>query len=68
MMQERFGTGPSEQEVPACVKCGGQTTRLLSFLPRFGETPAYYVFECSACKALTWLRDNAPREQPPSGK
>jgi hypothetical protein len=33
---------------------------LLSFLPRFGETPAYYVFECIACRALTWVRGDAP--------
>lgn len=63
-MQVRFGTGLSEQQNPACAKCG-QTTRLLSFLPRFGETPAYYVFECNACKALSWVRDDAPTPQPP---
>jgi len=29
-------------------------TELLSFIPRFGDQPAYRIFECSACKALTW--------------
>lgn len=65
MMQERFGIEPSEQ-VPQCEKCG-KATRLLSFLPRFGKTPAYYVFECTACKALAWVPD-APRRRLPSGK
>ena len=58
-MQQVFGPGQSRQEPPVCPKCG-QATRLLSFLPRFGETPAYYIFECTACKALTWVRDDAP--------
>jgi hypothetical protein len=64
-MQLCFGTGPSEPESPACQKCG-EATRLLSFLPRFGETPAYYVFECHLCEALTWLREHAPEHKPPS--
>ena len=41
---------------PKCAKCG-DTTELLSFIPRFGERPAYYIFECAACKALTWIAE-----------
>jgi predicted nucleic acid-binding Zn ribbon protein len=37
-----------------CRKCG-EATELLSFIPHFGERPAYRIFECGACKALTWV-------------
>ena len=46
---------PSHAE-PKCEKCGDQTA-LLSFIPRFGERPAYHIFECGACKALTWIAE-----------
>jgi hypothetical protein len=36
---------------------GGATTEILSFIPRFGERPAYQIFECGACKALTWIAE-----------
>jgi hypothetical protein len=44
-------TGP-----PKCQKCG-DATELLSFIPRFGDRPAYHIFDCSACKALTWIAE-----------
>ena len=46
-----------------CEKCG-ETAELLSFIPRFGERPAYRIFECGACKALTWIAEAivGPRE------
>lgn len=47
---------PAAKAEPNCEKCGG-TTALLSFIPRFGERPAYRIFECGACQALTWLAE-----------
>jgi hypothetical protein len=44
---------PNPQE---CSKCGA-AAELLSFIPRFGERPAYRIFECGACKALTWIAE-----------
>ena len=41
---------------PPCEKCG-QATELLSFIPRFGDRPAYRIFDCAACKALTWIAE-----------
>jgi hypothetical protein len=46
---------PSEVE-PRCEKCSG-VTALLSFIPRFGNRPGYRIFECDACKALTWIAE-----------
>jgi hypothetical protein len=43
---------------PKCAKCGGSTS-LVAFLPRFGERPAYRIFECRACKALVWIAETA---------
>jgi len=37
-------------------KCGG-VTGLASFIPRFGERPAYHIFECGTCSALTWIAE-----------
>jgi|GraSoiStandDraft_47_1057283.scaffolds.fasta_scaffold488316_2 DNA-directed RNA polymerase subunit M/transcription elongation factor TFIIS len=42
---------PAEQK---CEKCD-EATELLSFIRRFGDRPAYHIFECSACKHLTWI-------------
>jgi hypothetical protein len=42
--------------VPPCEKCGA-TTELVSFIPRFGDRPAYRIFDCAACKALTWIAE-----------
>jgi len=41
---------------PACAKCGG-ATEPLNFIPRFGDQPAYRIFECVGCKALTWIAE-----------
>jgi len=39
-----------------CEKCGA-ATELLSFIPCFGDQPSYRIFECGACKALTWIAE-----------
>jgi hypothetical protein len=49
-------TSPPPNAEPKCEKCAG-TTALLSFIPRFGDRPAYRIFECDACKALTWVAE-----------
>jgi hypothetical protein len=41
---------------PKCARCG-EATELLSFIPRFGERPAYRIFDCRACSALTWVAE-----------
>jgi len=41
---------------PPCEKCG-QATAFLSFIPRFGDRPAYHIFDCAACTALTWIAE-----------
>jgi hypothetical protein len=41
---------------PPCSKCG-EPTALLSFIPRFGDRPAYHIFDFAACKALTWIAE-----------
>jgi hypothetical protein len=45
-----------------CRKCG-EATELLSFIPHFGERPAYRIFECGTCKALTWVAQAATAPQ-----
>lgn len=47
---------PPSNDEPPCVKCIG-ATQLASFIPRFGERPAYRIFECEACGALTWVAE-----------
>jgi hypothetical protein len=47
---------PAQQPEPACKKCGSATT-LLSFIPRFGDRPAFLAFECGTCNALTWIAE-----------
>jgi hypothetical protein len=42
------------QDGPTCAKCGGSTA-LITLLPRFGEQPAYWLFECRKCRAMTWI-------------
>ena len=42
------------QSDPACEKCAS-ATELLTFIPRFGDRPAYRIFEC--CRALTWVAE-----------
>jgi hypothetical protein len=39
-----------------CERCGKATT-LATFIPRFGDRPAYRIFDCPACKALTWVAE-----------
>jgi len=39
-----------------CGKCGG-VTELVTSVSRFGERPVYFIFECAACKALTWIAE-----------
>lgn len=52
---------PPSQPDPKCKKCG-EATALLSFIPRFGERPAYRIFECGACSALTWVAEKVAGE------
>lgn len=39
-----------------CERCGAAAT-LATFIPRFGDRPAYRIFDCAACKALTWIAE-----------
>ena len=39
---------------PNCCRCG-QPTTLATVLPRFGETPAYDIFQCNVCNAVQWV-------------
>jgi hypothetical protein len=39
-----------------CERCG-VGAELLSFIPRFGDRPAFRIFDCAACKALTWVAE-----------
>jgi hypothetical protein len=52
---------PPLQPNPNCTKCGG-ATELLSFIRRFGDQPAYHIFDCPTCNALTGLRRRAAGE------
>jgi hypothetical protein len=47
---------PPPQPEQKCEKCGA-AAELASFIPRFGDRPAYRIFDCSACKALTWVAE-----------
>jgi len=49
------GASPAQPN-PNCTKCGG-TTELLSFIRRFGDQPAYHIFDCPTCNALTWIAE-----------
>ena len=37
-----------------CEKCG-EVAVLVNFIARFGDRPAYGIFDCSACKHFTWV-------------
>jgi hypothetical protein len=39
-----------------CERCG-EAASLATFIPRFGDKPPYRIFECGACKALTWVAE-----------
>lgn len=41
--------------VPPVSKCG-KTTKLILTIARLGEKPGMKVFQCSACKYLTWTK------------
>jgi len=47
---------PPPQPEQKCEKCG-QPAELVNFIPRFGDQPAYRIFDCPACKALTWVTE-----------
>jgi hypothetical protein len=51
---------PDDDKAPEpeqkCEKCG-QLAGLASFIPRFGDRPAYRIFECGACNGLTWIAE-----------
>jgi hypothetical protein len=53
MPVDRTSSSPAAQN---CEKCGA-VAELATFVPRFGERPAYRIFECEACKALTWIAE-----------
>jgi hypothetical protein len=48
---------------PKCEKCG-EATELLSFIPRFGDRPAFHIFECPACGALAWVAQTVTGSEP----
>lgn len=50
-----------DQECPKC----GEAAKFLSFIPRFGNRPAYFIFECTECKALTWITEAVTDSEPP---
>jgi ribosomal protein S27AE len=39
-----------------CERCG-EAASLATFIPRFGDQPAFRIFECGACRALTWIAE-----------
>jgi hypothetical protein len=47
---------PPPQPNPKCEKCG-ELKDLAAFIPRFGDRPALRIFDCPACKALTWVTE-----------
>jgi DNA-directed RNA polymerase subunit M/transcription elongation factor TFIIS len=50
---------PNERAASAdekCAKCG-EATELLTTLPRFGDSPAYRIFQCLACRYVNWIAE-----------
>jgi hypothetical protein len=47
---------PTPQPDQKCEKCG-ELADLAGFIPRFGERPAFRIFDCPACRALTWVAE-----------
>jgi hypothetical protein len=43
-------------EPPNCDNCG-QLTKLLTVIPRLGDTPKYRIFECDTCRVLKWIAE-----------
>jgi hypothetical protein len=54
---------PASQPEQKCEKCG-QPAELLSFVARFGERPAFRIFDCPACGALTWVAEGDTGSEP----
>ena len=52
MPDDNKTTGPNA----SCERCGEPAT-LATFIPRFGDRPAFRIFECGACNALTWIAE-----------
>jgi hypothetical protein len=55
MADENNDSSPASLN-PTCTECG-QPTNLLTFIPRFGDRPAYRAFECVACNSLEWVAE-----------
>ena len=47
---------PPPEPEQKCEECG-QPAEFASFIPRFGDRPAFRIFDCPACKALTWVAE-----------
>ena len=51
---------PTDVEAPksrqVCERCGAVAI-FAAFIPRFGDRPAYSIFDCAACSALTWIAE-----------
>jgi hypothetical protein len=46
---------------PNCSRCGKPTT-LATALPRFGDVPAYNIFQCNVCNAVQWVNQKIARD------
>ena len=44
------------QDLPKCERCG-EATELVTVIQRLGTTPAYRLFECQACRIITWVAE-----------
>ena len=44
---------------PNCSRCG-KPTALSIVLPRYGDTPAYDIFQCNVCNAVQWVAQKSP--------
>ena len=41
-----------------CKRCKG-TFKFLTSLPRTGDQPAYWIFECTGCNHVEWVMNDA---------
>jgi DNA-directed RNA polymerase subunit M/transcription elongation factor TFIIS len=46
----------SAEAAQKCDKCGA-AAKLVTCLARLADRPAYRIFECTACNALTWIEE-----------
>jgi ribosomal protein S27AE len=46
--------------VRTCPRCG-ESTKLGTILPRFGDYPTYHLFECAACGYVEWVARQGDR-------